>query len=192
MEKETYFQQLEFYQKPSIGLKSYLTYILQEEKFKRKQTIKLADISFNTTVFIVSGTVRLFFFDEEKEITVHFYPKNTFLPHMNLLSGYFKQELMFEFLEDSVLLGFPEKHFANLFKLFPEYWKLEARISQSIVCTLMEHSISLAHLDSRRRLENLMASWPELFIVCELKHIANFLGIHPKVLSQLRSKALKR
>jgi len=192
MEKETYFHYLESFQKLSIGLRSYLTYILQEEKFKRKQTIKPADIFFNTTVFIVSGTVRLYFFGEEKEITVHFYPKNTFLPHMNLLSGYFKQELMFEFLEDSVLLGFPEKHIANLFKLFPEYWKLEARISQSILCTLMEHSISLAHLDSRRRLENLMASWPELFIVSELKHIANFLGIHPKVLSQLRSKALKR
>ncbi|WP_426330102.1 Crp/Fnr family transcriptional regulator [Pedobacter sp. R-06] len=192
MEKEIYFEKMQAHLKPSIGLKAYLNYILQEDDFKRKKTIKLSDKLFDTLIFIESGTLRIYSRNEDGDTTIIFWFKKVFLPHMALLQQYATDELYVEFLEDSKILSFPQKHIPNLFKLFPEYRELEARIYQSHISKILQHSSALAHLDTLQRYEQLMETNPELFNLCELKNIANFLGIHPKVLSLLRSKAAKR
>jgi CRP-like cAMP-binding protein len=192
MDKESYLKKIESYIMPSVGLRAYLNYILHEDAFKRKKTIKLSDKYFSPLLFISSGTLRLYSLEEDGETTIMFWYKNQFLIQMLMLHHYCERELYIEFLEDSKIIGYPEKHSANLFKLFPEYRELASKIYQAQIATLIQHSISLAQLDSSERFESLMKSNPELFNTCDLKIIANYLGIHPKVLSLLRSKAVKR
>lgn len=192
MEKESYFEKIGSYLNPSVGLKSYLNYILYQSTFKKRQTLKLSDKFFSTPIFISSGTLRLYYIKEEEETTVLFRQKNEFIVPSTMLGIYTQTELHVEFLEDSILTVYKDKHTPNLYKLFPEYRELINKLYQQQIAELIIHSTELAHQDTNTRFENLMKRNPELFNLCGLKIIANYLGIHPKVLSQLRSKSVKR
>lgn len=188
MEKESYFEKINLLINPSVGLKSYLEYILQEQKFKRKKILKISDPHFSTILYVASGTLRLYYVDElAEEITLNFWFKGDFIPQMNSINDYYEQKLLIEFIETSVLINFPIKHHNNLLKLFPEYYSLESKISQSLISTRLKHSTLLATQKSKRRYDTLMNTNPALFNCCESKNIANYLGIHPKFLSLLRS-----
>lgn len=192
MERESYFKKIEQYIKPSIGLKSYLNYILKEYTFKKKQTVKVSDEYFSTLAFISTGTLRLYVIKEGEERTILFWQKSQFLTPLFMLGKYIEREVYVEFLEDCTIFGYLETHTANMNKLFREYKDLINKLYQQQIAELILHAESLAHLTATARFENLMKSKPELFNICELKIIADFLGIHPKVLSLLRSKSVKR
>ena len=192
MERESYFKKIEQYIKPSIGLKSYLNYIVQEYTFKKKQTVKLSDEYLSTMAFISTGTLRLYAIKEGEERTILFWQKGQFLTPLFMLGKYTEKEVYVEFLEDSTIIGYAETHTSNMNKLFREFKELINNLYQQQIAELILHAESLAHLTATARFENLMKSKPELFNLCELKIIADYLGIHPKVLSLLRSKAVKR
>nr|WP_315424849.1 hypothetical protein [uncultured Pedobacter sp.] len=192
MEQESYFKKIEYYLTPSAGLKSYLNYSLHERIFKKKQTIEISDEYFSTLAYISTGTLRLYAVKEGKERTILFWQKDQFLPPLFMLGKYIKKEVFVEFLEDAIIIGYPEIHTDNMNKLFRDYRELINKLYQEQISELILHAESLAHLNAKVRFENLMKSKPELFNLCELKIIADYLGIHPKVLSLLRSKAVKR
>jgi hypothetical protein len=192
MEKESYFKKIENYLNPSVGLRSYLNYILHHSTFKKKHSLKLSDKYFSTLLFINTGTLRLYSIKEEEETTILFWQQNQFIVPATMLSIYTQTEIYVEFLEDSSITAYKDKHTPNLYKVFPEYRELISKIYQQQIAELIIHSTELAHQDTNTRFENLMKSNPELFNLCDLKIIANYLGIHPKVLSHLRSKAVKR
>lgn len=192
MKKESYFETFESYVKPSVGLRAYLGYILREDIFKRKKTICLADNYFAPLLFLSSGTLRLYTVEEETETTILFWHRNQFITQMLMLQKYSQRDFYVEFLEDSTIITFAEKHSPNLFKVFPEYSDFTGKVYQNQISSLIKQSISLSKLSVKERYEELMKTNPELFNLCDLKIIANYLGIHPKVLSLLRSKAVKR
>ncbi|MBB6237533.1 CRP-like cAMP-binding protein [Pedobacter sp. AK013] len=192
MEEENYFKKITDHLKPSVGLKNYLRYVLQKRAFKKKQTIAVTDPYFSTLLFIGTGTLRLYAIREEEETTILFWQKNQFLTPMFMLGNYLEKEVYVEFLEDTTLIGYRQTHTANLYKLFPEYREIINRLYQQQLAALMRHAEALAYLNTSTRFENLMKAKPELFTLCRLKIIADYLGIHPKVLSLLRSKAVKK
>ncbi|QXU41447.1 Crp/Fnr family transcriptional regulator [Pedobacter sp. D749] len=192
MENENYFKRIEFYLMPSHGLKCYLNYIKREDKFEKKQTIKIDELFCSSLLFIDKGTLRLYAVKEEEETTILFWQKNRFLTSLLMLEEYAEKEFYVEFLEDSTIIRYKEIHTSNLYKLFDEFGGFVNKLYQHQIAELILHATSLAHLNSTARFNNLMKSKPELFNLCELKIIANYLGIHPKVLSRLRAKAVKR
>jgi hypothetical protein len=192
MEKESYFKKIEHYLNPSVGLKSYLNYILHHSTFTKKYTLKLSDKYFSTLLFINTGTLRLYSIKEEEEITILFWQQNHFIVPVTMLNTYTQTEIYVEFLEETTITTYKDKHTSNLYKLFPEYRELISKIYQQQIAELFIHATALAHQDTNTRFENMMKTNSELFNLCDLKIIANYLGIHPKVLSHLRSKAVKR
>jgi L-amino acid N-acyltransferase YncA len=78
MEKESYFKTIGSYITLSIGLRAYLNYILHEDAFNRKHTLKLSDKYFSTLLFISTGTLRLYSTKEDEETTILFWQKNQF------------------------------------------------------------------------------------------------------------------
>ncbi|WP_406823938.1 Crp/Fnr family transcriptional regulator [Pedobacter sp. KACC 23697] len=192
MEQSNYLKRIKDYVTPSFGLNSYLNYILQDRHFKKKETIDVSDPYFTTLLFIRTGTLRLYTVQDEEETTILFRQSNQFMLPLYMLSSYIGKEIYVEFLEDSTLTGYRDKHTNNLYKLFPEYRELISQLYQHLLAELIMHATALARLSASARFNHLMQIWPGLFNLCDLKPIANYLGIHPKVLSRLRSQALKK
>ncbi|MBE5320023.1 hypothetical protein IM793_12695 [Pedobacter sp. MR2016-19] len=192
MENESYFKKIECYLKPSYVLKCYLNHSLHERRFNKKQTVKVSELYSSPLIFISKGTLRLYAVKEKEETTILFWQKDRFLTSLLMLGEYAGKEMYVEFLEDSAIIAYKEIYTGNLYKVFPEYRELINKLYQQQIAELILYATSLAHLSSTARFNNLMKSKPELFNLCELKIIANYLGIHPKVLSRLRAKAVKR
>jgi CRP-like cAMP-binding protein len=192
MEQSNYLKRIKDYVTPSFGLNSYLNYIFQERHFKKKETIDVTDPYFTTLLFIRTGTLRLYAVQDEEETTILFRQNNLFMIPLYMLSSYIGKEIYVEFLEDSTLIGYKDKHTNNLYKLFPEYRELINQLYQQQLAESIMHVTALARLSASARFNHLMQIWPGLFNLCDLKPIANYLGIHPKVLSRLRAQALKK
>ncbi|QDW23961.1 Crp/Fnr family transcriptional regulator [Pedobacter sp. KBS0701] len=192
MENESYFKKIECYLKPSYGLKCYLNYSLHERTFNKKQAVKVSELFSSSLIFISKGTLRLYAVKEEEETTILFWQKDRLLTSLLTLGEYTGKEIYAEFLEDSAIIAYREIHTGNLYNIFPQYRELINKLYQEQISDLILHAESLAHLTANARFNNLMKLKPELFNLCELKVIANYLGIHPKVLSRLRAKAVKR
>ncbi|GGH03063.1 Crp/Fnr family transcriptional regulator [Pedobacter zeae] len=192
MENESYFKKIGVYLSTSYALRCYLGYIQEEHVFKKKQVINVSDRYFSTLLFVGTGTLRLYAVKNEEEATILFWQKGQFIPPMHTLGQDTQKEIYIEFLEETTLIGYSEKHTTNLYKLFPEFQELISKLYQQQVTELIMHAQSLAHLNASGRFNALMKSKPALFNLCELKIIANYLGIHPKVLSRLRAEAVKK
>ncbi len=192
MEENDYLKAIRNYISPSFGLTCYLNLLLRERTFKKKETLKLTDEYCTVLLFISSGTLRLYTLDAEEETTLLFWHQHQFVVPMATLTHYTGAELFIEFLDDATLTGYSDKHTANLYKLFPEYRVLMNQLYQQQLAALLLHTTTLARLNANARFNQLMHSRPELFNLCDLKTIASYLGIHPKVLSRLRSKAIKK
>lgn len=192
MEQSNYLKRIKDYVTLSFGLNSYLNYILQDRHFKKKETIDVSDPYFTTLLFIRTGTLRLYTVQDEEETTILFLQNNQFMIPFSMLCSYIGKEIYVEFLEDSTLTGYRDKHTNNLYKLFPEYRELINQLYQHQLAESIMHATALARLSASARFNHLMQVWPGLFNLCDLKPIANYLGIHPKVLSRLRSQALKK
>lgn len=192
MEENSYLKTIRNYITPSYGLTSYLNVIVQEHTFKKKETIQVSDQYCFGLLFISTGTLRLYTVKEEEETTVLFWHHHQFLVPMAALGSYIEGEIFIEFLEDSILMGYHDKHTAGLYKIFPEYPKLINTLYQQQLALVIQHTTGLAMLSAKARFHHLMLTSPQLFNLCDLKTIASYLGIHPKVLSRLRSQALNK
>ncbi|SFA42178.1 cAMP-binding domain of CRP or a regulatory subunit of cAMP-dependent protein kinases [Pedobacter suwonensis] len=192
MEENSYLKTIRNYISPSFGLSCYLNLLLKERTFKKKETLKLADEYCAVLLFISSGTLRLYTIDAEEETTLLFWHQHQFIVPMATLGNYTEGKLFIEFLDDATLTGYSDKHTANLYKLFPEYRVLMNKLYQHQLAALLLHTTALSRLNANARFNQLMHTRPELFNLCDLKTIASYLGIHPKVLSRLRSKAVKK
>ncbi|GAA4213200.1 hypothetical protein GCM10022289_45010 [Pedobacter jeongneungensis] len=190
MEKATYLTRLASYQHLSVGLKAYLGFTLQQTAFKRQQQLSLSNITLGGYSYLATGSARIFLYveDSKQEVTVLFLPCGQMLPDLQPVAQHFNGKLFLEFLEGSTLLSIPEKHMANIHKLFPESVPLNGAINAETLAGTISLLSSLKLLSANERLEKLLDSFPGVFALAAVKDIASYLGIHPSTLSAMRNK----
>jgi hypothetical protein len=190
MEKEAYLTKLNSYHGVSAGLKAYLYFILKEQTFRKNDRISLKQKRLGDYPLLVEGSVRLFKFDqlEEAEITLFFWYEKEIIYRFEALNQNAAGDLTIQFLEDSIVYSFESVHLMNLMKLFSEFILIDLGISSQQQAAYLDHIYNLGHLTATRRVELLMKDHAGVFNICEIKHIASFLGMDQKTLTRIRSK----
>ncbi|MFD2287910.1 hypothetical protein GJU39_06415 [Pedobacter petrophilus] len=193
MEKEKYLQTLSAYQKLSPGLKSYLKITLQETVFDGLEKISASDTSLGGYCYLRKGSARLFLYDteSEQEVTILFLNSTQVIPDLQPIASHFKGNLFIEFLGSSTLFFIPEKHIANLHKLFREAIPLQMAISAEAWAQTINALSDLKLLNAHQRLNKLLDYFPNIFNVAAVKNVATYLGVHPSTLSAMRTKGIK-
>lgn len=192
MDKQIYLRQLGRNQLVSVGLAAYIGYVLITEPFKAKQLITLGQSEINATTLLSKGSARLYTENQDKQQnTLLFYQTGSFLSIEREMKLHTSSKLCIEFLEDSELSMVPDKHIANLYKLFPEFQQIQNGLNQVIKQTLFHHHLNLSLLDAEKRYNLFLIQFGHITLVCEQKKIASFLGIDPKTLSRLRGKTVR-
>lgn len=126
MDVENYSQKLNAFHSLSPGLKAYISTIVKGTAYKGGQTVFLTREDYNFYPLIESGSLRLMAMDKDndEEIVIRTYNAEEFLYHFPNVMPRLRFELYVEFLEDSYLVAFSEKHYSNLMKLFPDAYLL--------------------------------------------------------------------
>jgi hypothetical protein len=126
MDVENYSQKLNAFHSLSPGFTAYISTIAKKTAYKSGQTVFLTREDNNFYPMIESGSLRLMAIDKDndEELVIRTYNAEEFLYHFPNVMPRSRFELYVEFLQDSYLIAFSEKHYSNLLKLFPDAYLL--------------------------------------------------------------------
>lgn len=146
--------------------------------------------SCNDIAFLASGILRVFYTDEDEEITLEFVFPNSFTTAFGC-STTNKSSWNYQAIEDCKLLlvdkSLHREIITNNMQSFEFYEKQLNRVYNDKERKL----ITLLHLKAEERFEKLFKEQPEIFNLVPLKYIASNLGVVPETLSRLRKKFVK-
>lgn len=193
MEQDLYLQAMQKHGKTSIGLESYIKYILKSSEHDKSSRIELSKLESRTHVLVAKGLVRLLVIDLEAEndTSIAFYQQGDFIINPTL-SERINGKLFLEFVENTTLYSLGSRHSNNLLKLFPEFSSIDLSIHNFIYRDFILHILDLCRLDASQRYNSFEVAFPKIVLNSPMKNIATYLGIDNKTLSRIRSGRLKK
>lgn len=137
--------------------------------------------------FILSGFVRLFYYDEQgNEITSHINCPPGFITSYFSFVQQTKATDNVECVTESELLRVSKASLDELFRQSEHIKDFGIVMFQESISYNEKRSNELATLSAEQRYRNLLAKSPEILHHVPLQYIASFLGIKPESLSRIR------
>ena len=154
----------------------------------KKNEIISTNGSMNKNAYYVEkGLMRLFYYENGKDITTNFYAEGKFLANYDTLFNTGPTKFNIEALEDSEII-------------FCNYEILEKLCGQSlsvanfgrymlgrIITQMSDRISSLQYMTAREKYEQLLKDHPDIILRAPLGTIASYLGISQETLSRIRS-----
>lgn len=91
-------------------------------------------------------------------------------------------------IEPTELWVIEQLDLSELYIKIPKTERLGRILMEQAYLRIVQQSIGLQVLSAKKRYENLLLKFPEIFQRVQLYHIANYLGIAPKSLSRIRKE----
>lgn len=179
-------------------IKSYISLSTEAEKALRKVALEETVVK-NTTLlkegktcnrmyFLVSGTVRTFFYQNGKDITHWISPENSIFTAFN---SYIMQRPSTEYIEtteDATIVSITYDEWQELYKNHPELERFGRLIMEEQMALIDEFYKGYYFLTAKEKYNLLIESYPAVLQKANLGHIASMLGISQETLSRIRGK----
>ncbi|MDA9317006.1 Crp/Fnr family transcriptional regulator [Polaribacter sp.] len=162
--------------------------IMTFKKFPRHHILHETGKICNKVYMITSGIARVFYYKEDKDITVHFSAEQESITAVDSYMQRTKSKYSIEALEDLEVMVIRYDAMENLFQRHPTYEHFGRLFLQHAYIDLVERLEDLQLHTAHERYENLLAKNPSLFQRVASKHIASFLGMTPETFSRIRAK----
>lgn len=166
---------------------SALKEIMVYKKFQKHEILHDAGKICNHFYIITKGLARVFYYKEDKDITVHFSAEQESITTIDSLIQRKKSKYNIEALEDLETFAVHINDLENLFEEKPKFERFGRLFMQQIYIELVERIDDLQLHTAKERYEILLQKKPYLFQRVSSKHIASFLGITPETLSRIRT-----
>ncbi|WP_430412815.1 Crp/Fnr family transcriptional regulator [Kordia sp.] len=160
--------------------------IMVYKKFPKGSLLCKAGTICNHLYIINSGITRMFYFKEDKDVTVHFCTEKDSASVFESYVKRKKSKFNIEALEDVEAMELSFFDIENLLIENPKFERFIRLFVQQLHVNLIERINDLHFHNARERYEKLFAKKPELFQRVPLKHLASYLNITPETLSRIR------
>ena len=191
MENENFYLKMDSYCAISPALKAYLSIALVKRIIPAHHQIEERDYSQTPILFIEQGTckTKLQSKKEPDESILILHLEHTFLTESEERNpdDFAIQTVA---IAPSILVGIPEKHIYNLYRLFPEFHVFINALHREQLSKLFHLAFSIRHLSADERFEQIISRHPDIFQIASSIDIASSLGIHSHTLSTLKKKYL--
>lgn len=158
------------------------------QKYTKNQFLSEAGTICNHFYIIISGVARVFYYQEDKDITVHFAMEQESITAIDSFIQRKKSKYTIEALENLEVMAVSYQDLENLFVEHPKNERLGRLFMQQIYIDLVERMDDLQLNNAQERYNILLSKKPALFQRVSLKHLASYLGIQPETLSRIRAK----
>lgn len=138
--------------------------------------------------FLVSGSVRTYYYLKGKDITHWVYPSNSLFTSWG---SYILQNPSSEYIEttdDCELISISYDDWQNLYKKHPELERFGRLIMEEQMALIDEFYKGYYFLTAKEKYELLINAFPQITQIANLGHIASMLGISQETLSRIRGK----
>ena len=158
------------------------------KEYKKKEIIlKEGDIDHYLTV-VEEGAARLFFINQNKEITTRFVFKHQYLTSYDSFLQRSPSKCNVEALTDMVLWQIHYDDLQEVYRTSPVGNLLGRLTVESIYVEKLKKEFSYLSESAEERYLKLMKEHPDLFQMIPLKHIATYMAITPQALSRIRRR----
>lgn len=160
--------------------------IMSYQKYPKHHILCKAGSVCNHFYIIISGIARVFYYNEDKDITVHFSMEQESITAIDSFVQRKESKYNVEALEDLEVMAVSYQDLENLFEKHPKHERFGRLFMQHIYIELCERIDDLQLNNAMERYNNLLSNKPALFQRVPLKHLASFLSITPETLSRIR------
>jgi CRP-like cAMP-binding protein len=142
-------------------------------------------------VYVYSGTMRVFYYKNGRDITEHFARAGTHFVY-NITSLFRKQraELMIEAIEQSTIYPINYSQLRSLSLEIPRLAKLCMDILEEGLVISQQKADSWRFETAKERYERFVREYPEVIKIASVNHIASYLLMAPESLSRVRAGKL--
>jgi CRP-like cAMP-binding protein len=141
----------------------------------------------NKLYFIATGSVRAYYFKDQKDITDWFAFENNFINSINSFFLNIPSPHFIEVIEPSLLLEISREDFMFLSEKHQSLFRLGNAIVTKTMLQLQKRIVSIQFETAQQKYENLLKIRPDISQRVPLTHIASFLGITLETLSRIRN-----
>ncbi len=142
----------------------------------------------HTIYYIEKGCLRLFFYDEGKEITFQFFFEGSVVASFESMYESVPSLFSLETIEPSVIRAIPQTDFFELVNSSPEVRLAYERKLVERFHTYQKLFLSRIKNTPRQRYEELLKEYPHIIQRVPQHYIASYLGITPVSLSRIRNR----
>jgi len=165
----------------------YTKGILHKKKtFKRNGFLKIADTTNTNIYFIVSGSVKVSFFNGEEEHIMYFGYKDSIITALDSFSIQQKSQLEIKALKNTETYFLSKDEFHAFLNSNAKYLKLWNNVLEEIILYQFERQQNLLLPSPEERYKYALHKSPELFQEIPHKYIATYLRMSPETLSRLK------
>lgn len=162
--------------------------IMKYQKYQKHDLLHEAGHICSHFYIIISGIARVFYYKEDKDITVHFASEEGSITAIDSLFQRSKSKYSIEALEDLEVFAINFNDLETLFEKEPKYEHFGRIFLQHIYAELAERIDDLQLHSTKERYNLLLTKRPDLFKRVTSKHIASFLGMSAETFSRIRAK----
>ncbi|MBL7703968.1 MAG: Crp/Fnr family transcriptional regulator [Taibaiella sp.] len=141
--------------------------------------------------FICNGLMRLFYIKEEKEFTVKFFYKNSWIGNLQSIHHGEPSQYYLEAVIKTEMLVFDSSAMNQLFNEVPRFERYIRLMIDSAFRQLIREKADRILLSPEEQYLQLLDRHAALIEVVPLKQIASFLNIEPGSLSRIRNRIAK-
>ncbi len=165
-----------------------IQHIMEFESYPKHHILHEAGAVCDHMYIIVSGIARVFYYKEDKDVTVHFSSEQESITSIDSFIQRKKSKYNIEALEDLEVLKVTHSNLENLFESNPKYERFGRLFLQQIYIDLVERIDDLQLHTAQERYQILLDKKPNLFLRVSAKHIASYLGMTAETFSRIRGK----
>lgn len=159
--------------------------------YPKNRVIEEAGIVPKYLYFVLSGYVRLFYYDDVgNEVTTHINcPPGFITSYFSFLHQTEAKEYV-ECVTESALLRITKPHLDALFEQSAALKAVSINVFQESLAYNEQRANDMATLTAEERYRKLIAKQPDIVHNVPIQYIASFLGMKPESLSRIRRKIL--
>ncbi len=163
-----------------------LNYFKYVEIEKNHQLLR-EDQFANKLYFLASGTIRTYYYHNDKEVTSWFYRENQFLSSWHSFINSEKSFEYIETLEKCTIYFITKQDYKKLLKADSIFEKFGRLLMEEQLAFIDYYFKGVLFMTAKEKYDLLLSYFPDITQKVNLGHIASFLGITQETLSRLRS-----
>ncbi len=159
---------------------------LQFKKIKKGEVLIAAGETENYISFVLSGTMRTFFFKDEKEVCLEFFFEGDLTGSLASFLTRKPSTLSQEALSTVSLAQLSYNDLQELYSDVPKLEKASRMLTEGLFMKSSDKVIELLSMSAIERYEKLIEQHPKYYQNIPLKYLASYLNVTPESLSRIR------
>ncbi len=168
-------------------LKKEIEFFFNREEIKNKEEILREGQYCKKLYFLESGTVRTYYFHQDKEVSSWFYKEGLYFTSWYSFytsnAGYESIDV----LEDSVVYSITHDNFIKLINKSQEFERFARLLAEEQIAYTDQFFKGFMFYSAKEKYQLLLAYFPDIELKVKLGYIASFLGISRETLSRIRA-----